>query len=227
MQKLLQNKKIRLILPWLILLVFFTSGAWADIIYEEEITGGSPGSPAQKRLVHLKGSLWKEETFIAQAGQVVILNLDKEWVWIGDKRTKTMTQGPWEEMSGRLLVDPPQAAREIKATGEKQELLGYPVEKYLIKEAGEGFTVNWEVYAATELLGTEEVKKFDALFWQKMGFKSEYQQSWRAKLKGFPLLIIKKEQEPGGKEKLTTIRVLSFQDVLLDRREFEAPLLFK
>lgn len=213
----------------LLLWVFLPFEARGDVIYEQEVTQGSPPGRSIKRLVvYQKGQMRKEEIFIPpQAGEVVILRLDKDWVWIGDKATKTSTQGSWDEMSGRLSVDRPQPALEIKATGEKKELLGYMTEKFLINEEGNGATERLEVYAANDLPGAEEVNKFEALFWKKMDLKSEYQASWRSKIKGFPLLIIRKTVDSSGKEEITTIRVTNFQAVLLDVGEFEPPLVFK
>lgn len=217
-----------MLLAGICLTLVLSTGARADIIYEEEVLAGSPPAKLQmRRLVHIKGRMMKEETFIHQAGEVVILRLDKDWIWIGDKLTKTYTEGSWEEMWGRLHLDRPQPVLEIKATGEKKELLGYTAEKVLIKEEGDGSVTHWEVYVVKDFSGAGEVNDFNLRLWQKLGLKSEYQDSWRGKIRGFPLLMIKKETGPAGQEKVTTIRVTSFIEALLDPREFEAPAGFK
>ncbi len=219
---------LKIFFALLFLWVFLPAGAWADVIYEEEvIQGPPPGQPVKRLVVYQKGQLRREETFISQAGQVVILRLNKDWMWIGDKATKTSTEGSWDEMSGRLLIDRPQPVIEIKATGEKKELLGYMTEKFIIQEENNGSPARLEVYISNDMVVDEEVNKFNAVFWKKMDLKSEYQASWRSKIKGFPLLTIRKVVDASGRENITTTRVTSFQEVLMDYREFEPPLVFK
>jgi hypothetical protein len=213
----------------LCLVIFFSVAdtICGDVIYEEEITTGPQPQRQERRLVYLKGKMQREETFIPQAGRITIIRFDKDWVWIGDKATKTFSRGNWDEMASRLLMASPKPALEIKASGEKKELLGYITEKFLIKEDNDGSTATIEVYLAYDLPGALEVNKFNAFLWEQLDLKSEFKASWRGKIKGFPLLTIQKETGPSGQEKITTTRLTSFREVLMDAKEFEAPLVLK